>query len=508
MNGKQLVISKERLIRGRLALVLIAIATIQYCLFLAPAALILLPIPSVRVRRLYRRWASAVQLLLLGFLGYVAEFVCKIRLVVTGADELLHVVPAKPLLISNHGCELDWLFIVCLSLRLHRLSALKIAAWEEFTQIPFAGWLVQFFLFPSICGRDKVKDLATLRNTVEYLTGIQHPVGVTMALFPDGARVADARALEKSHRYSELMGISPKWKHVLVPRTPGLYETVRSLNRLNALDSVIDVTIGYLDFSPVEKSSFRSFWRGTYPREVHMNLNFFRWAEIPTDFDSMRDWLIERFESKEKMLERFYAPIELMYHPGDMKRKNSGVSVASSESENDDQRSSGEFSTTSTHMSNLGTLVAFSEDGLSPEPAEETLSKDMRFIQYISNSYVISAAVAMMLHCLVVACVVSYPHEVLVYVLVVCFVFSAITRWIGGTSVLELDLLPVQVDLTYSSDFYSALEHNGTCVPKGALETVRDFFMPGKRSDGEYSQRDKDNYIQALQRRRGTPRKQ
>ena len=503
VNGKQLVISRERLIRGRLALVMIAIVSIQYAVFLIPISLLLLPLPFTWARKVYRRWMSTVQLILLGFVGYVVEFVCKIRLVITGADELLHVLPAKPLIISNHRCDTDWLFLVCLSLRMHRLSALKIATWEEFSQIPFIGWLIQVFLFPTICGRDKVKDLATLRNTVDYLTAIQHPVGVTMALFPEGAAMSSTNAIEKSHHYAEIMGLDAKWRHVLVPRTPGMYETVRSLNRLNALDSVIDVTIGYLDFSPFASSSMVSFWDGTYPREVHMNLSHTRWADIPTDFDSMRTWLVDRFGLKERMLERFYSPLDIMYRSG------SGDSIDSSgggggddgDMNDEDERMSDQFSTTSTHVSNLATLVAFSEDCDSPEPAEETLSKDMRFIQYISNSYVISAVVAVMVNCLVVAVIVAYPRETLLYVLAVCLLFAFITRWVGGFNILELEVMPVQVDLTYSAEFYAGLD-GSAYKPKGFWARAKELFLPGKPNESEYAQRDKENYIQAIRQRR------
>lgn len=513
VNGKKLLISKERILRGRIGLVLIAIATIQYCLFLVPFSLLLLFIPSVTVRRLYRRWCSTVQLVLMGFVGYVVEFVCRIRIVITGADELLHVLPAKPLIISNHRCEIDWLFLLCLSLRLHRLSALKIASWEEVSKIPFIGWLLQIFSFPTLCGRDKVRDLATLRNTVEYLTGIQHPVGVSLVLFPEGAAVTDFKALEKSHRYAQILGISPKWNHVLIPRTPGMYEAVRSLNRLNSLDSVIDVTIGYLDFSPFEPSTLSSFWNGTYPREVHMHLNHTRWADIPSDFDSMKDWLLDRFSTKERLLEKFYSPIHIMYQQDGLPQRGLSGKFTQEEEQDDQgdeiddgQLSFDQFSTTSTHLSNLATLVAFTDDPDSPEPAEETLSKDMRFIQYISNSYVISAVVALIVNFLVIALVVSYPEEVLVYTLSVCLLFSILTRYIGGINVLEMDILPVQVDLTYSSDLYKGFESNAY-TPKNWIQSLKDLFMMGKNSEHDYNHRDKEKYVFAL-RERNAARKQ
>ena len=283
---------------------------------------------------------------------------------------------------------------------------------------------------------------------------------------------------------------------------------------MNALDSLIDVTIGYLDFSPLEISSIQSFWSGTYPREVHMNLNFHRWAEIPTEFDAMKDWLIERFASKERMLEKFYSPIQLMYQPnvgtptGGIRRidstSSSGADSYSSSSDVEDDNTD-QFSTTSTHLSNLAALVAFSEDPDSPDPAEETLSKDMRFIQYISNSYVISAGVAMLVNCLVVFAIMLYPKEVLLYVLCVCLVLSFTTRWLGGVNVVEMDLLPVEIDLTYSSDFYNAGEYQAYKA-HGILTSLKEMFFPSMRSDADVQHRDKENYIEALRKRRSTHR--
>lgn len=483
-------VSRERVFRGRIALVLTAIVTIEYCVFLLPISWILLPIPFVWVRRQYRRWVSTVQLLLLGFLGYAVEFICQIRIVITGADELLHVLPARPLIVSNHRSEIDWLFLVCLSLRLHRLSVLKVTTMESWTRLPFVGWLMQVFTFPPLCARDKVKDLATLRNCVEYLVGVQRPIGgCSFALFPESAFLSSPNARDKSERYAEILGL-PVWKNVLVPRVPGIYETIRSLNRLNALDSVIDVTVGYLDFDPVAAtaSGLLSFWTGKFPREVHMGLNQIRWADLPADnIEATRSWLIDLFARKERMLEKFYAPLHIM-------SSNDYFLPTELSSGEEDQ-----LSTTSTHMSNLATLLCFhDDDGDSPEPADETLSKDMRFIQYISNSYVISAVVATMVTCLVTVTILAYPRETLVYILSVCLTFSFITRWIDGFNVLELDILPVQVDLTMSPDFYSV---DPSAKPKTFIQQIKELFSPPK-SELESGQSDKGNYIRAIRQRK------
>jgi hypothetical protein len=313
--------------------------------------------------------------------------------------------------------------------------------------------------------------------------------GVTVALFPEGTSLANGgpSAIEKSQKYSEKFQL-PKLNQVLVPRAPGIYETIRTLNRLNAIDCIIDVTIAYMDFIPFEYSTITSFWTGKYPREVHLNLNKIRWVDIPTtDFETVRSWINDRFLMKEKLLERFYTPLNYVeYTTGD------GVEdIVPSDVDEFDQ-----LSTTSTHMSNLATLLSFyDEDGT--EPCEETLSKDMRFIQYISNSYVISAVVAMMVTCLVIAVSVAYPEQILLYVLSVCLIFSIVTRWIDGFSVLELEVLPVHADVM-SNDYYPV---DMDLKKKGFLQEIREFFSSPK-NELETGRKDKDSYIRAMKNRR------
>lgn len=482
--------TRQRVIRGQLALALVVIVTTIYCVFLIPLGWGLLLVPFVWVRRQYRKWVSTVQLLLLGFLGYVVEFLCKIRIVITGGEDMLQVLPGKPLIISNCQCELDWIFLVCVSLRLNRLAVLKVTTWEEYIHIPFVGWLIQVFLFPTICGRDKVKDLATLRNSVEYLAGIGG--GCCIVLFPEGSSVAVPGSLQKSHRYADLLGF-PRLNKVLIPRAPGIYETVRSLNRLNGLDAIVDVTIGYLNFdTKCAGCPLTSFWHGTYPREVHINLNHVRWVDIPPDIDSMRTWIIDRFLVKEKMLERFYQPLTVMDD------QPVGDEDPAAEIPID------QLSTASTHVSNLATLLCFHEEnGDSPEPCEETFSKDMRFIQYISNSYVISAVVAVMVTALILFVTIAYPQQVLLYFLFVCLTYSVVTRWLGGFHVLETDILQVRNDYV-SSDYYPVdLDMNR----KTTWQSIKELFVTPK-GELESGQKDKDSYIRAIRSRRLSHRQQ
>ena len=234
-----------------------------------------------------------------------------------------------------------------------------------------------------------------------------------------------------------------------------------------------------------------------------MSLSHVRWVDVPTDIESTRQWLIERFARKERMLEKFYSPLHIMLSQETPRGSPQHMTAGGIEEMMDSDYDSDQLSTTSTHMSNLATLLCFhDDDGESPEPAEETLSKDMRFIQYISNSYVISAVVAMMVTCIVSAIIVAYPRETLMYILSVCLIFSFVTRWVDGFSVLELEVLPVQVDFTSCTDFYSM---DPLAKPKTFLQRIKELFSPPK-SELESGQVDKENYIRAIRQRRTSNR--
>jgi 1-acyl-sn-glycerol-3-phosphate acyltransferase len=480
--------SGQRVLLGRVGFGLVIIVAAVYCVFLIPLGWGLILIPFAWVRKQYRKWVSTVQLLLLGFVGYVVEFMCRIRIVITGGEDMLHVLPSKPMIISNRQGELDWLFLLCISLRLHRLAVLKITTWEEYIHIPFLGWLIQVFLFPTVCGRDKVRDLATLRNSVEYLSSVGG--GCSMVLFPEGASISETGAVEKSHRYADVLGF-PHLSHVLIPRAPGIHEAVRSLNRLNAIDSIIDITMGYLNCENFSTTRWgcplTSFWDGTYPREVHVHMHQVRWVDIPPDIDSMRTWVIERFLIKEKMLNKFYQPLTLVGDPVDEDNRIDAETTPMDQ-----------LSTTSTHVSNLATFLCFHEDnGDSPEPCEETFSKDMRFIQYVSNSYVISAVVALMVNILVALIAIAYPQKILLYFLFVCLTYSVVTRWLGGFHILESELLGVGTD--YVANEYYPVDLDLT--QKSTWQMIKEVFVTPK-GELESGQKDKDSYIRAMRSRR------
>ena len=414
---------------GRFAVIYMAFTFVEGMLMLYPPAMFLLPFRSVQVRRIYRALVNMMQLTLLGFIGFMLEVVCGMRLTITGSSEILERRLERPLIISNHRTRIDWLFLICLSLRLRRLGSIKIALKEDMKHIPFVGWMLQVGLWPFLARKDRLKDLATIRNTLEYLAAIQPNTGSSFTVFPEGTDLS-ASNLDKSHKLQAERNL-PIWNQVLLPKAGGVTEALDTLRAFNGVDALVDVTMGYTDFQPFERPDEFFLWSGRFPREVHLHLDVINWPDIPQTSEDTHTFLMERFARKEEYLKRFYAPLAFY--------EQSSEQVSSSDT--DDQKS--DFS--STQMSHLEPLLWFSEDA-SNEPCEETLSKDMRFVQYTMNSYVICGLISVIIHLMFWTGVWFFPILSGLYALSFLVICVVVTLVFGGFQVLELDTFSVNVE--------------------------------------------------------------
>ena len=94
------------------------------------------------------------------------------------------------LVLSNHRCRLDWLFLWCLFRRLGHWSSfgtlanLKIVLKEPLKKLPGFGWAMQFLLFAFI-HRDWARDRSYMTRLLGgYFTAFGERV--TVLLFPEG----------------------------------------------------------------------------------------------------------------------------------------------------------------------------------------------------------------------------------------------------------------------------------------------------------------------------------
>ena len=115
--------------------------------------------------------------------------------------------------------------------------------------------------------------------------------------FSEGTRLTPGK-LERSREIALDKGLEP-FRHVLPPRTRGFVASVEGLR--GHLDSVYDVTIGYVDGVP----TLRQFIQG-YVGRAHLHVRRFAVSELPERADDLVDWLRQRFREKDALLDSFY----------------------------------------------------------------------------------------------------------------------------------------------------------------------------------------------------------
>ena len=74
----------------------------------------------------------------------------------------------------------------------------------------------------------------------------------------------------------------------------------------NQITMVYDITLFYEDFVPGERPSEGSILQGRMPRVLRFYLQGFPISEIPENDRKCGEWLISRFDRKEKMLKSYY----------------------------------------------------------------------------------------------------------------------------------------------------------------------------------------------------------
>jgi hypothetical protein len=116
--------------------------------------------------------------------------------------------------------------------------------------------------------------------------------------FAEGTRVRPEK-IARSREYAEKQGMKPL-EHVLIPRTKGFVASVQSLR--GHVDAVYDLTIGYVGGVPTLRQ-----WIKGYVRKVHLDVRRYGIDALPEDGEALSDWLIKRFEEKDRLLDSFYS---------------------------------------------------------------------------------------------------------------------------------------------------------------------------------------------------------
>lgn len=235
------------------------------------------------LRRTYRAVVRFVEWAWFTLAAALIEWWMGVRVEVTGAPE--HRADRVVVLMCNHNCRLDWLFLWSLATRRAWAGSLCIALKAPLKSAGPFGWAMQAFLFVFLSRSSREADLASLRRTLGDAVRTRRPIA--FLIFPEGTDLS-ATNVAKSHAHAEAKGL-PRYEHVLHPRAAGLAAALQTLGP--SLDALYDATVSY-ELHPKAaaeraagrgdgRPSEKSLLHGTLPRVVRVHVRRTPASELP-----------------------------------------------------------------------------------------------------------------------------------------------------------------------------------------------------------------------------------
>ena len=179
--------------------------------------------------------------------------------------------------------------------------------------IPIFGWGMQFFEFIFLSRKwscDKSLIYSNLSRS------INDNMPLWLLLFPEGT-VLTENTHQNSISYAKKMRIEDDPKHVLIPKSTGLYHSLQWLQP--NVTCLYDFTIGYSGLNGIncpfdEYPLDKVFFLGEGPTQIHIHVDRFEISKLPgCDFKCQDDvdpqfssWLRSRFLEKDNLLKEFY----------------------------------------------------------------------------------------------------------------------------------------------------------------------------------------------------------
>ncbi len=255
---------------------------------LQTASLVLRPFSRRAFRRVNRGFAD----LFWGWCAWTTLSLHRTRVVLSG-DELPRGENA--LVIVNHQTMTDVQVLFLLARKAGRLGDLKWFVKDSLKYAPGFGWGMTFLdcLFVK---RDWTADRKHIDAVFRRVVSARVPLWLIS--FSEGTRMSPAN-LAAARQFAAGHSLDLP-RHVLLPRARGFVASVSGLQ--GHISAIYDVTIGYVDGLP-------SLWQWAKGemREVHLDVQRFAVAELPSAPDALAHWLNQRFADKDERLDRFYA---------------------------------------------------------------------------------------------------------------------------------------------------------------------------------------------------------
>jgi len=231
-----------------------------------------------------------------------SEVVGGLKVIVTGDK----IPDGSAVLISNHVSYSDSIAIHCIAHRHTELGHVRPFAKSSLAYVPIFGWFGVFlnYIFLSrswdhdkIRIRQQLNDLT--RKAKLYASG-----NFWLMLFPEGTRLRPKK-LAEAQEFSKKRGL-PVLENLLVPRNKGWVSSMDGTRE--AITGVIDMTIGYSQWTKTGHArpsvgDCMFALGGEWP--VHVHVRYFPVKTIPEGQEAESQWLQDRWNDKDKLLEAF-----------------------------------------------------------------------------------------------------------------------------------------------------------------------------------------------------------
>jgi len=206
-------------------------------------------------------------------------------------------VPAREnaVVLMNHQEMTDIAVLFSFARAKKRLGDLKWFVKDIVKYVPGVGWGM-LFLDCLYVKRNWTSDKEYVHRVFDRI--LKNRVPLWLMIFAEGTRISPKK-LRESQAFAQKTGRNVL-NHVMVPRSRGFVATVQSLR--DHLDAVYDVTIGYVEGVP----TLWQWMRGCV-QKVHLHVKRFPMEVLPESDSGLADWLMERFEEKDRLLEGYYS---------------------------------------------------------------------------------------------------------------------------------------------------------------------------------------------------------
>ncbi|KAK4057474.1 hypothetical protein OIO90_001543 [Microbotryomycetes sp. JL221] len=242
---------------------------------------------------------------------------------VTGIKLNRHSVWAS---MSNHQTLADWVYIWTFAYLTHLHQSIFIILKASIGKVPIIGWGAKLFGFIFL-DRNWTSDRIVFAKQLKRIAegSREHSQDeMTLLIFPEGT-IVTKNTRPKSLAFAEKMGL-PDYEYTLLPRSTGLFFSLRNLVKQYPDLTLVDLTIGYPGACNAPKSypedhfSLTIWFKQVPPPKLHIHIKRYKViTEVPLgDLSHVEDndgepnerqafdnWLRQRWQEKDDLMKRF-----------------------------------------------------------------------------------------------------------------------------------------------------------------------------------------------------------